>query len=70
MNLMKNSCRKYKKRVNYKLDVANKKNKNLLWFVNKIELPLINILLHKGDVHMYNQIEIAAWCKTAGLEFL
>lgn len=39
----------------------------MLWFVNHIEIPLANKLLHKGDVHSYNRIELQTLCDSSGL---
>lgn len=39
----------------------------MLWFVNHIEIPLANKLLHKGDVHTYDQREIEALCEGIGM---
>ena len=36
------------------------------WFVNKIELPVLNRLGY-GDVHCYNQAEINQLCQEADL---
>lgn len=40
----------------------------LLWFFNHIELPVINHILRKGDVHVYNKKEITELCKNSGME--
>ena len=39
----------------------------LLWFFNHIEMPVINHVLHKGDVHVYNKKEIEELCKNSGM---
>lgn len=39
----------------------------MLWFFNHIEIPLVNRILHKGDVHVYGRKEIEALCKTSAL---
>ncbi len=41
-------------------------NRVLHWFVNHIELPLLNCLGY-GDVHCYNRKELQALCDKAGL---
>ena len=41
----------------------------LLWFVNRVELPLGN-LIGKGDVHCYSPSELRALAKKAGLTCL
>ena len=38
----------------------------LHWFVNKVELPLLNLLGY-GDVHCYNRRELQTLCDEAGL---
>lgn len=40
----------------------------LLWFFNHIELPVINHVLRKGDVHVYNKKEITELCKNSGMK--
>ena len=42
-------------------------NPALLWFFNYIEMPLINHIAHKGDVHVYNRREIEILCKNSGM---
>ena len=42
------------------------KNPIVHWFVNKIELPFLNLLGY-GDVHCYNQAEIKQLCQEADL---
>lgn len=39
----------------------------MLWLVNYVELPLVNRLLHKGDVHAYSRKEIQRLCDDSGL---
>lgn len=39
----------------------------LLWFINYIELPLINLLLKKGDVRAYGKKDIHEFCVNNGL---
>ena len=38
------------------------------WFVNHIEMPLINHLAHKGDVRIYNEKDIEKLCQNSGME--
>lgn len=38
-----------------------------MWFFNHIEIPLINKLLHKGDVHCYTEADIQKLCSASGL---
>lgn len=40
----------------------------VLWFMNHIEIPLANKLLHKGDVHTYDRVEIGRLCDISGLK--
>lgn len=40
----------------------------ILWFINHIELPIINKVFHKGDVHVYNKNEIVKLCESADLK--
>lgn len=37
-------------------------NVYLLWFMNKIELPVVNRILKKGDFHVYSKKEIQRLC--------
>lgn len=37
------------------------------WFFNHVEIPLINLLLKKGDVWVYGKADIEALCQGAGL---
>lgn len=37
------------------------------WLFNHIEIPLINLLLKKGDVRVYGQRDVEAFCRGAGL---
>lgn len=39
----------------------------LRWFMNKIEMPIINLTGH-GDVKVYGKEEVAVFCKNAGLK--
>lgn len=40
----------------------------LMWLVNHIEMPLLNRLLHKGDVHAYTRADIQRLCDVSGLK--
>jgi len=40
----------------------------LLWFMNHIEIPCVNKLFHKGDVHLYNKKELMLLCKNANMK--
>ena len=37
------------------------------WFMNKIEMPIINLSGH-GDVHVYGRDEVNDLCNNAGLK--
>ncbi|MCH3972728.1 MAG: methyltransferase domain-containing protein [Oscillospiraceae bacterium] len=37
------------------------------WVWNHVELPLFNLFLHTGDVHVYNEKEIAGLCRNSGM---
>jgi ubiquinone/menaquinone biosynthesis C-methylase UbiE len=39
----------------------------MLWLMNHVEVPLINLAGH-GDVHMYSKKEVEALCDKAGLK--
>ena len=38
------------------------------WFVNHIEIPIMNKVLHKGDVHIYSKVDIQRLCDASGLK--
>ena len=40
----------------------------VMWFINHIEIPLCNSLLHKGDVHVYSGTDIQRLCDISGLK--
>ncbi|MCM1145283.1 MAG: methyltransferase domain-containing protein [Lachnoclostridium sp.] len=40
----------------------------LMWFFNYIEIPLVNKVLHKGDVHVYTKADIQKLCDASGLK--
>ena len=40
----------------------------LMWLMNRVEIPLLNILLRKGDVHVYSRTDIQRLCDASGLE--
>lgn len=44
------------------------KSKLIMWFINHIELPIIRTVFRKGDVHCYNECEIAQLCRQNGLD--
>lgn len=39
----------------------------LMWFFNRIEIPVINRVLRKGDVHVYTKADIQKLCDISGL---
>lgn len=43
-------------------------NEVLMWIFNHIEIPIINKLLKKGDVHCYSKADIQQLCSTSGLK--
>lgn len=48
-------------------DMASK-SKVMMWFFNHIEIPVINKVLHKGDVHVYSRADIQRLCDISGLK--
>ena len=47
-------------------DMASNSNL-LMWIFNKIEIPVINKLCKKGDVHCYTRKDMELLCKNSGL---
>ncbi len=43
-------------------------NKVLLWLMNHIQLPIVNLILHKGDVHVYSRDDIQRLCEISGMK--
>lgn len=41
---------------------------SMLWLMNHIELPIINKVFHKGDVHIYSKNEVLELCNNADLK--
>ncbi|MCM1092012.1 MAG: methyltransferase domain-containing protein [Muribaculum sp.] len=39
----------------------------LMWFFNRVEIPLVNTILRKGDVHVYTRADIQRLCDVSGL---
>ena len=37
-------------------------SKLLMWFMNRIEIPIANKVMHKGDVHVYSRTDIQRLC--------
>lgn len=48
-------------------DMATKSNA-LMWFFNHIEIPMINKIVRKGDVHVYTKEDIQRLCDISGLK--
>lgn len=44
------------------------RSKFVLWFINSIEIPLVNKVLRKGDVHVYSRDDIQRLCDAVGLK--
>lgn len=40
----------------------------VMWLINHIEIPLLNKILHKGDVHVYSRNDIQRLCDVSGLK--
>lgn len=40
----------------------------VMWFINHIEIPLVNKILHKGDVRVYSRNDIQRLCDASGLK--
>jgi ubiquinone/menaquinone biosynthesis C-methylase UbiE len=47
-------------------DMASQK-RVVMWFFNRIEIPLMNKIAHKGDVHVYTEKELQRLCAASGL---
>ncbi|MBD5506637.1 MAG: class I SAM-dependent methyltransferase [Lachnospiraceae bacterium] len=43
-------------------------NEVLLWLMNHIQLPIVNKILHKGDVHVYSRADIQRLCDASGMK--
>ncbi|MCM1157314.1 MAG: class I SAM-dependent methyltransferase [Bacteroidales bacterium] len=48
-------------------DMASSSNL-LMCFFNRIEIPVVNKVLHKGDVHVYSRTDIQKLCDASGLK--
>lgn len=44
------------------------KSKTMMWFFNHIEIPVINKVLRKGDVHVYSREDIQRLCGISGMK--
>lgn len=44
------------------------KSKVVMWFINHIEIPVVNKVLHKGDVHVYSKDDIQRLCDASGMK--
>ncbi len=40
----------------------------VMWFINHIEISVVNRVLHKGDVHVYSRDDIQGLCDASGLK--
>ena len=40
----------------------------LKWFMNRVEIPIANKVMHKGDVHVYSRTDIQRLCDASGLK--
>lgn len=40
----------------------------VMWLINHIEIPLVNKILHKGDVRVYSRDDIQRLCDVSGLK--
>ena len=40
----------------------------VMWFINHIEIPIVNSILKKGDVHCYTKNDIQRLCIASGLK--
>lgn len=40
----------------------------VMWLINHIEIPLVNKILHKGDVRVYSRNDIQRLCDVSGLK--
>ena len=40
----------------------------IMWFINHIEIPVVNRVLHKGDVHVYSRADIQRLCDASSLK--
>lgn len=40
----------------------------LLWLMNHIRLPIVNKILHKGDMHVYSRSDIQRLCDASGMK--
>lgn len=47
-------------------DMATK-SRFIMWFINHIEIPIVNKVLRKGDVHVYSREDIQRLCRKSGL---
>ncbi|MCM1225779.1 MAG: methyltransferase domain-containing protein, partial [Lachnospiraceae bacterium] len=48
-------------------DMASGSNM-VMWLINHIEMPVINKILRKGDVHIYTRADIQRLCDVSGLK--
>ena len=48
-------------------DMASK-SKAAMWFFNRIEIPIVNRVLRRGDVHVYSEEDIQWLCSASSLK--
>ena len=39
-----------------------------MWFMNRIEIPIMNKVMQKGDVHVYSRTDIQRLCDKSGMK--
>lgn len=39
-----------------------------MWFMNRIEIPMANRFMGKGDVHVYSRADIQGLCDASGMK--
>lgn len=44
------------------------KSRLTMWFINHIEIPVINKVLRKGDVHVYSKDDMQRLCDVSGMK--
>ena len=44
------------------------KSRVMMWLLNHIEIPVLNKVLRKGDVHVYSREDIQRLCGISGMK--
>lgn len=44
------------------------KSRVMMWLLNHIEIPVLNKVLRKGDVHVYSREDIQRLCGVSGMK--